>query len=258
MLSGSKAGMAHSEVEGRRRATRRSSYGEFDDEPPKKSSGKERVTLDREIPGVRRVRIERLDSNEGIHRPASHSKMTSESYATLPSEKSATSHRRRRRHHSPDDEHHRRRRESGSPRDESPSSYLYGTPSNRSRRSRATAPETRKLDSETESSESEVEVVEVLAKPHSIKERPRKRKIKIRYIEEEDYRASKPKERTHKGDRKPKDVSREKDIHKEDDSIRRSRSHRPRRTSEAALLSPPKRYTFQRCGLEQWRGRRLT
>lgn len=236
--------MADSEVDERRRATRRSSYSEWDDEPPKNSSGKERVTLDREIPGVRRVRIERQDGSEGIHRPASHSKMTSESYATLPSEKSATSHRRRRRHHSPDDEHHRRRRESRSPRDESPSSYLYGTPSNRSRRSRATLPETRKLDSESESSESEQEVVVVSTKPESIKERPRKPKIKIVYISEEDYRTSKPKERTHKTDRKLKDVSREKDIHKEDDSIRRSRSHRPRRTSEANLSSPPKRYIF--------------
>ncbi|CAG8979914.1 hypothetical protein HYALB_00011837 [Hymenoscyphus albidus] len=232
--------MAHSDG-GRRRVTRRHSYSDWDDGPPTKSSGKERVTLEREIPGVRRVRVERQDADEDIHRRASHSKMNSESYATLPSQKSTSRRRRRHHHESPEDGHRRRRRDSNS-RGESPASFHDGRPSNRSRHSRTTPPETKKHDSESETSESEKEIVVMSRKSESIKDPPKVHKIRIVRVSEEEYRAAKTKEHILKSDRK----SKVKEVKKEDETLRRSRSHRPRRASEGVVSSSPRRTTSTR------------
>jgi hypothetical protein len=228
--------MANFHRDERRSYRRRASYSEWANEHGAKSSGKERVALDSEpeIPGVRRIRIEREDERCGeTHQAVSPTKMAPDSYATLLSEESTSSHRRRRRHHrSPEEESHRRRAPNS--RDESPATYLYGTPSRTSRQSRATESETRRLESEDETSD----VEEVVGRRSETKhESPSKRKVRVVYITEEDYHSSKRKERAQRGERRSRDTPKEEDI------VRRSRTHRSQRRSvaEPATASPPKR-----------------
>lgn len=232
------AGMANSQADGKRRVRRHRSHSELDDEKLHRSRGKGKVALEPDLSEVRRMRIERLEDRTSTDRTPATLKMTSESHATLPSQKSSSSHRSRRkkeRDRSADGKSHRRRRKS-TLRDAS-TTYVYENPESKSSKSRIIVEE-KKSSSDEESSESEEE--EKSTKPESVKERPRKRKVKVVYITEEDYHSSKPKERTVK-DKKPQDSHQEKE-----GSIRRSKTHHSRRKSsaEAPPASPPKRYDF--------------
>jgi hypothetical protein len=231
--SGANAGMVNSQVDGKRRVRRRRSHSELDDEKLHKSRGKGKVALEPNGPEVRRNTIERLEDRTSNDRTAATPKMTSESHATLRSQKGSSSHRRRKDHHrSGVEKSHRSRRKSTS-RDDS--TYVYGNPESKSKHARITVAE-KKLGSDDESSESEE--AERSTQPESVKERPRKRKIKIVYITEEDYQSSKPKERTVR-EKKPQDGPQERE-----GSIRRSKTHHSRRkaSAEAPPASPPRRY----------------
>jgi hypothetical protein len=224
--------MANSQREERRSSRRRDSGNEWQNEHAAQSSRRERVAQDSElsIPGVRRIRVERQDERDtGGRESASSRKMASESYATQPSEESLSSHRRRRRQHrSPDDDAPGKR--ASVSRDESPARYLHGTPSRTSRRSPVAESESRRLESDEESSDSEEEVSR---RSGTSQKSPRKRKVKVVYITEEDYHSSKQKERRQRTDRKPVERA------KEDDSVRRSRTHRSRRSVAEPTVPPP-------------------
>jgi hypothetical protein len=231
-----KVGMANSYREDRRSYRRRASDSEWANEHAGNSSGKERVTLDSEpeIPGVRRIRVERRDERDAETRQtASPRKMRNESHTTLPSDESMSSHRRRRREHRSADEEGHGRRTTVS-RDDSPASHLYGTPSKTSHHSQAPENQSRRVESEDETSESEEEVTgrsKVKRKSSS------KRKVRVVYITEDEYHSSKQEERVHKGEKKPSiSVT-------EDDVVRRSRTHRSQRRSAAEPVdtSPMKR-----------------
>lgn len=225
----------------RRVRRRRRSHSELEDEEIYKSRGKEKITLEPDVSEVRRIRIERLEGSTSTRRSVATPKMTSESHATLPSLKSASSHRRR---HDPRrstaSTKHRTKRKSTS-KDDSTPTYVYGTPADRPQSSRITKSDTRKLGKDGESSESEDEDEDDRA-THSepTREKPRKRKIRVIYIKEgEEPKSSKPKERRVKSDEETRD--RPRDSH---ESVRRSRAHTTRRKSvfEERPASPPKRY----------------
>lgn len=230
--SGANAGMANSQADGRRRVRRHRSHSELDEEKAHKSRGREKAALEPDVSEVRRIRIERLESQTSNDRTAAASKMTSESHATLSTQKSPSSHRRRKEHHrSGEEKSHRRRRKSPS-RDDS--TYVYGNPESNSKQSRIKIAE-KELGIADESSESEEE--ERSTRVESVNDRPRKRKIKIVYITEEDYQ-SKPKERSIR-EKKPRDD------HKDSDAfVRRSKTHHSHRKSsaEGPPPSPPRRY----------------
>jgi len=228
--------MENSQADGKRRVRGRRSHSELEDEKMHKSRGKGKVTLEPELAEVRRIRIERLEDRTSTDRSPATSKMTSESHATLPSQKSSSGHRsRRKKVHDRDADGKSRHRRRKSPSRDDSTTYVYENPESKSSKSRILV-ETKKPSSDGESSESEEE--EKSTKPESVKERPRKRKVKIVYITEEDYHSSKPKERTVK--EKKAHESRE----DREGSIRRSRAHHSRRKSSAEALppSPPKRY----------------
>ncbi|KAH6671942.1 hypothetical protein B0J14DRAFT_594777 [Halenospora varia] len=225
--------MANSQADGKKKVRRRA-HSEWEDEKPDKSRGKERVTPHLEEFEPRRRRVERVERSLSPRRSAATPTMASESYATLPSQKSSSGHRRRRDHHrSPEERSHRRRRKSSS-REESPSTtYVYESSPSKSHKSRITLSEVKRLESEYDSSDfDDTTAVE----SSGTKERPTKRKIKIVYITEEDYN-TKHKERT------PKKEKRSRDSPRRDDSPKRSRAHRSRRKSatEAPPSSPPRR-----------------
>ena len=228
------AGMANSQADGKRRVRHRRSHSELKDEKKHRSRGKRNVTLEPYESEVGRIEIERLETQKSTDRTASTSKMTSESYATLPSEKISTSHRRRRVHHRSEEEpSHRMRRNSTS---EDDSTHVYRNPESKSKQSRIQVAE-KQVHSDEDFGESEREERQTQAE--SVKERPRKRKIKIVYITEEDYQSTKPKERKVR-EKKPRD-----DDHQErEGSIRRSKTHRTHQkvSAEALPASPPKRY----------------
>lgn len=162
---------------------RRKSDSELDSE--------EKVTSESDVPSMRRIRIERVEGNTTTRRSVATPKMSSESHATLRSEKSGSTHRRRKSHHhhsGKEEGKHRRRRNSTS-KDESP--YVYGSPLNRPPTLRANNLRIRKPSQDIESTSSDAEstqsdpVVEV---------KPRKRKIKIVYVDDDDRKYSKSKE----------------------------------------------------------------
>jgi hypothetical protein len=220
---------------------RRRSYSELDDERLTKSRGKEKVALEPDVSEVRRIRVERLEGSTSTRRTAATPKMTSESHATLPSLKSASSHRRKDHRRSTVSTKHRTRRKSTSKGDSTPT-YVYGTPADRSQSSRITISEVKKLSRDGESSESEEEDEdEEDGATHSepIREKPKKRKIKVIYIKEDDSKSSSTKERRGKSDKEIRD--RPRDSH---ESVRRSKAHTTRRKSiaEERPASPPKRY----------------
>jgi hypothetical protein len=190
-------------------------------------NGKERDPAE-----VRRFRRERHDRSRSTHRTASTSKMTSASHATLPSIRSAASHRRRKdRHRSPERKHHNRRQSTVK---EEPATYVYGAPEGRTRPSRILATETRKLGRDGESTESQGGERSTQSEP--VKEKTRK--VKVVYVTAEEARALENKER------KPR-TSRESSNRPRDsgESVHRSRAHRSRRKSVSeAPPSPLKRY----------------
>ncbi|TVY15626.1 E3 ubiquitin-protein ligase itt1 [Lachnellula arida] len=229
--------MANSQADGKRRVRRHRSHSELKDEKKHRSRGKGKVTLEPDESEVGRIRIERLETRTSTDRTAATPKMTSESYATLPTQKSSSSHRRRRVHHRSGEENsHRRRRNSTS---EDDSTHVYRNPESRSKQSRIQVAE-KQVQSDEGSSESEREERQMQAE--SVKERPRKRKIKIVYITEEDYQSTKPKERKVR-EKKPRD-----DHQEREGSIRRSKTHHSRQkvSAEALHASPPKRSTSTR------------
>jgi hypothetical protein len=220
--------------EDRRVRRRRRSHSELEDEKLYKSGGKETVTLEPDAEEVRRIRIERLEGSATNGRPAATPKMTSESHATLPSSKSASSHRKRRDHHRRPEEKKHRRRWKSSAKDDITSEYVYGPPGEKSQSSRITVSETRRLGRDEESSESEEDVA---VQPEPVKE-PRKRRIKIVYITEEEAKAARRRERR---ERRAKELSDQELA----EPVHRSRVHHSRRRSSAAETppaSPPKRY----------------
>ena len=224
---------------------RRRSYSGLDDRNLYKSRGEEKITLEPDVSEVRRIRIERLEGSTSSRRSVATPKMTSESHAPLPSLKSASSHRTR---HNPRrstaSTKHRTKRKSTT-KDDSIPSYVYGTPADRPQSSSITISETRKLGRDGESSETEEED-EDATHSEPIREKPRKRKIRVIYVKEgEESKSSKPYERRVKSDQEFRD--RPRDSH---DSVRRSRVHAPRRKSsvEERLASPPKRYVFTNVG----------
>jgi hypothetical protein len=207
---------------------RRKSYSELE--------GKEKVTPEPEVSEVRRIRIERLEGNTTTRRSVATPKMTSESHATLSSLKSGSSHRRKSVHHrhsGKEETKHRRRTKSTS---KDKSSYVYRSAVDRSCSSRTSVSEARRLGRDGESSDSEADSTQ--SEPIQVK--PRRRKIKIVYVDEEDYKSSNPKERRSRTDREGK--SHDRDI---DESVRRSRAHSRRHSVvDAPPISSHRRYGF--------------
>jgi hypothetical protein len=192
---------------------------------------------------VPRLRVERLEGSTSTRRSVATPKMTSESHATLPSLKSVTSHRRRHDSRRSTVSTKQRTKRKSIPKDDSTPTYVYGTPADRSQSSRITTTETRKLGREGESSVSEDEDGEEDA-THSepIREKPKKRKIRVIYVDDEEPKSSKPREHRVKLDREIRD--RPRDCH---ESVGRSRAHPTRRKSvvEERLASLPKRYVVR-------------
>ena len=228
--------MANSQsADGERRVRRRRrSYGELEGDKSSKSRGKETVTLEPNSSEVRGIRIDRLEAGSTLRRSSETPKMSSDSHATLPSLKPASSHRRRKENHrSPEETTHRRRRKSTS-KDDSTTTYVYGKPADRSQSSRITISETRRLGRDGESSESEEE-----RPTHSnpVKEEPKQRKIRIVYIDEE----SKPR---HKERRSRAEKLLVEETRDGGESGHRSRARESRRKSFADVppASQPTRY----------------
>jgi hypothetical protein len=219
--------MATSRVD-ERRMRRRKSHSELE--------GKKEVTLALDVCEVRRIRIERLESGiTTTRRTEAIPRMTSESQTTLPSVKSRSSHRRKkdRQNTSGDAEtrHHRRKKSAAR------NSYVYSSPAGKSQSSRINISAKGTLAHDEESSDSG----EDSTRSEPVQSKPRKRKIKIVYVDEDDYISSKPKERrswTEKGPREcPRDVQ---------ESVRRSRAIPSRRHSvvNAAPVSSHRRYSL--------------
>ncbi|TVY33371.1 E3 ubiquitin-protein ligase [Lachnellula occidentalis] len=226
--------MANSQADGKRRVRRHRSHSELKDEKKHKSRGKGKVTLESDESEVGRIRIERLETQTSTDTTAARSKMTSESYATLPSQKSSSHRRRRVYHRSGEESSHRRRRNSYS---EDDSTHVYRNPESRSKKQSRIQVAEKQVHSDEESSESGQEERHTQAE-----ERPRKRKVKIVYITEEDYQSTKPRERAVR-EKKSRD-----DHQEREGSIRRSKTHRSRQkvSAEALPASPPKRSTSTR------------
>lgn len=186
--------------------------------------GKEDVTLRPDVSEVRRIRIERLDADTTTRRFVATPEMTSESHATLPRSKSRSTHRRKKVHHyqSGKEETKHRRRTKSTSKDEP--SYVYSSPVDRTHSSRTSIQETRTLGRDGESSDSEADSAQ--SEPLQVK--PRRRRIKIVYVDEEDYKPLRSKERRSKIDKEGRD--RHRDV---DESVRRSRQQRSRRQSSA-------------------------
>jgi hypothetical protein len=241
--------MARSEVaDGERMMRRRrSSYSELEDEKLYRSRGKEKITLEPDDSELRRVRVERLEGSTSTRRSVATPKMTSDSHATLPSLKPTSSHRRRHdiRHRKVSTKHRTRRKSSS--KDDSTPTYVYGTPAERSQPSRITISETRKLGRDGESSELADENEEDHT-THSepVRDKPKKRKIKVIYVKGHDLKSSTPGERRVKSDKEIRD--RRRDSY---ESVRRSRAHTTRRKSiaEERPSSPLKRYVRTRLSL---------
>jgi hypothetical protein len=223
----------------RRVRRRRRSYSELEDEKLSNTRGKEKITLEPDASEVRRIRIERLEGSTSTRRSAATPKMTSESHATLSTLKPASSHRRRHdARRGTVSTKHRTKRKSTSKEDSSPT-YVYGTPADRPQSSRSTISETRKLG-RVEGSAVTEEDDEDAAHSEPMREKPRKRKIRVVYVKEgEEHKISKPKERRVKSDQELRD--RPSNTH---ESVKRSIARTTRRKSiiEERPASPPKRY----------------
>ena len=214
------------------------SYRELGDEKLYKSRGKENVTLEPDVSELRRVRVERLEGSTSTRRTTAAPKMTSESHATLPSLKSASSHRRRDHRRSTVSTKHRTRRKSTSKGDSTPT-YVYGTPADRPQSSRIAISDVRKLSRDGESSESEEDEEDSGIHSEPVREEPKKRKIRVVYVKEDGSKSSRPRERRVKSSKEIRERPRS-----SHESVRRSRAHTTRRKSiaEERPASPPKRY----------------
>jgi hypothetical protein len=213
----------------RRVRRRRSSYSELE--------GGEKVTPEPELSEVRRIRLERLEGNATTRKPAASPKMTSESHATLPSLKSRSTHRRKkdRHHHSGTEERkHRSRRKSTSKVEPT---YVYGSPTERSKPSRTRISETRRLGADGDSTDSD----EDSTKSEPVRIKSQKRKIRIVYVEDQDHKTSRTKERRLRAEREVRDRTRD-----DEESVHRSRAHVPRRQSAVEIppASTHRRYVF--------------
>ncbi|RDL31494.1 uncharacterized protein BP5553_09703 [Venustampulla echinocandica] len=208
-----------------RRARRRGSYSEWIEERPRKSRGNERVTLEPEDSGRRRIRVEKLERSTSTDRTAATPKMTSESHTTLPSQNCSSARKSKRENRrSPEHRVHRRRRRSSS-RDRSPI-----RPSSKSQPIVDRTVDTAKLGSEDESSEEEE--MERPTRIEHIEDRPRRRKVKVVYVTEGGYSSSRHKDRGVGGGKRSGHIPRE------DDPLRRLRTQPPRRNSIAEAPSP--------------------
>ena len=220
---------------------RRRSYSELEDGRLYKSRGEGKTALEPDIPEVRRIRVERLEGSTSTRRSAATAKMTSDSHATLPSVKSALSHRRK---HDPRrslvSKKHRTKRKSTS-RDDSTPTYVYGDPADRAQASRSTISESRKLSRDAESIDTEEDKVEddAATQSEAVREKPNTKKIRVVYVERHDSKSPRPSERRVKSDKKSRD--RPRDSH---ESIRSSRVHTTRRKSipQDRQASLPSRY----------------
>ena len=233
--------MARSEeaADGDREVRRRHrSDSELEDETLYKSRGKAKGTLEPDASEVRRLRVERLEDSTSTGRTAATPKMTSESHETLPSLKSASSHRKKDHRRSTVSTKHRTRRKSALKSDSTPT-YVYGTPADTSQSSRITISEIRRLGRDDESSESEEEETGAATHSEPVRQKPKKRKVRVVYIEEDDTKISRPREGRAKSDKDIRDRPRS-----SHESVRRSRAHTTRRKSiaEEPSASPSKRY----------------
>jgi hypothetical protein len=227
--------MARSEeVEGERRVRRgRGSDGEWKGE--RKICGKEKISTEPDISEVRRLRVERLEGSTSTRRSVAKPKMTSESHATLPSLKSTSSQRRKHdpRRSTVSTKRHRKRKSTS--KDDSTSTYVYGTPADRS------PPERRHAQDGEPIEEDDVESERDHSTPSERDEdKPRRRKVKVIYVKEHSSK-SKPKLRRVRSDQEMH--SRPTDSQK---SVRRSRTQTTRRKSvvEERPISLPRRYVL--------------
>lgn len=224
--------MANSQADGVRRMRRRhKSHSELEGEKFYESGGKEKVSLEPDVSEVRRIRVERLEGSTTTRRSSATTKMTSESYATLPSLKSRSSHRRRKEsHRDSEGTRHRRRRKSTSKDDSA--TYVYGAPADKSTSSRITISETRALGQDGESSESDDEST----KSEPVKTKTRKRKVRVIYVTAEE---AKERERRARADKAPSQRPKE-----SEETIHRSRAQDTRRKSTTDVLpaSASRRY----------------
>ena len=225
----------------RRTRRRRTSSSDLEDGKIYKSRGKEEIKLEPNVSEIRRIRLERLESSTSTHRSVATPKMTSESHAILPSLKSPSS--RRRKHDSRRSTlstKHRTKRQSTS-KDDSPPSYVYGTPADNSQSSRITITGTSKLGRDERSSESGDDEEDRTTVPDSIQQKHKTRKIRVIYVKDEEIKSSK-----HKGRRVKSDGTIRDRRSNSYESIGRSRGHTTRRKSvaEDPPASTRKRYFF--------------
>jgi hypothetical protein len=199
---------------------------ELDDEKLLRSRDEAEVSLEPNMLEPRRTRIERFEVTEPLHRSTSIPKMTSESRSTLQSLESVSSHRTKDQHRAPEETRRRRRRRSTA-RD---TERLQSPRAGKSQRGR--------LDRDEESSESEEDAA---TQSGSVEAKPARRKTRVIYVTEGNTRSSILKERRRIENRRPPD-----DAKRNEESVWRSRAHRPRRASvsEVAAASPPKRYNI--------------
>jgi hypothetical protein len=226
----------------RRVRRRHESHSGLDGEKLYKSRGNETVTLLPDEQEVRRIRIERLEgrtsasTSVGRSPLRSSANMTEESIAT-PSLRSTPSHRRRSvREVRPEEKKYRRRRKSSTKEDER-TDYVYGPPMGRPKSSRITISETRRLGRDGETSEEEER--ETQSEPEREK-RHKEKNIRVIYVSKEEAKSLRHKEKRVKPEKESSDRPRD-----PEESVRRSRTQRPRRNSIAEVpASPPKRYAL--------------
>ena len=198
--------------------------------------GIEIVTPELDVSEVRRIRIERLKGNTTTRRSVATPKMTSESHATLPSLKSASSQRRKSvqsRHSGKEETKHRRQKSTS--KDDYP--YVYRSSVKNPHASRTSLPKAGDVHGEEESSDSEADSTQ----SEPIEAKPRRRKIKIVYVDEDVYKSSKHGERRSRTDKDRKGDDRD-----TDKSVRSSRTHSRRHSVvDAPTISLRRRHEFQ-------------
>ncbi|KAL3419876.1 IBR domain-containing protein [Phlyctema vagabunda] len=196
-----------------------------------RSRGVDEIVVEPEEEEPRRERVERLDGRTTTHRrTATASKMASESQTTLQSHTSRS--RRKKSHHGSVEEKKHRKRRKSRPRE---TDHVYAKPSSRSRSSRITIIETTAAAQEEEPSESEKDVESPAA---VVRSEPKKRKIRVVYLTEEEARQ---KDRARRASIHTREKSGK--VKEDDETAHRSRAHHSRKKPvvEATSGSPPKR-----------------
>jgi hypothetical protein len=199
---------------------------ELNDEKPLRSRDEGEVSLEPNMLEPHGTRIERLEIAESLQRSTSIPKMTSDSRSALQSLESISSHRTKDRYRAPGETRRRRRRRSTARDTEGLQSPRDGI----SQRRRA--------DRDEESSESGEDAA---TQSGSVEATPARRKTRVIYVAGGNTRSSTLKENRRIETRRQPD-----DTKRNEESVWRSRAHRPRRASvgEVATASPPKRYTI--------------